>query len=137
MKKRRISTTDYHQLVSLREMAILHAETPHQIEQFYHQLLDAELSGQEQISEQVITMNSRVCLKETSLGKLLKLTLAYPEDANPNEFKVSVFSSIGMALIGRTVGDHVSWKIHNLTAHFLVDEVIHQPEAVADFNLNV
>ncbi len=133
MKKRKLITSDYAQLVSRREGAILHAEFPHLLEQFYQDLLNADLLDIGQISNNVIALNSKVRLKETKLGKFLTVTLALPEEANPNEFKVSVFSSIGMSLIGRSVGDQVSWKIHNLTAYFEVIEVTHHPEMIEHF----
>lgn len=130
MIKRKLITSDYAQLVSRREGAILHAEFPHLLEEFYQELLNAELVDAEQIHVNLITLNCRIRLKEKNLGKFLTVTLALPEDANPNEFKVSVFSSIGMSLIGRSVGDQVSWKIHNLTAYFEVIEVTHQSEII-------
>lgn len=130
MIKRKLITSDYAQLVSRREGAILHAEFPHLLEEFYQELLNAELVDAEQINVNLITLNCRIRLKEKNLGKFLTVTLALPEDANPNEFKVSVFSSIGMSLIGRSVGDQVSWKIHNLTAYFEVIEVTHQSEII-------
>ncbi|MEQ8337301.1 MAG: GreA/GreB family elongation factor [Cyclobacteriaceae bacterium] len=126
MKTRKLITSDYAQLVSRREGAILHTEFPHLLEQFYQELLNAELLDSGQISDKVICLNSKVKLKEKKLGKFLNVTLALPEEANPNEFRVSVFSSIGMSLIGRSIGDQVSWKIHNLTAYFEVIEVTHQ-----------
>ena len=130
MIKRKLITSDYAQLVSRREGAILHAEFPHLLEEFYQELLNAELVDAEQINDNLITLNCRIRLKEKNLGKFLTVTLALPEDANPNEFKVSVFSSIGMSLIGRSVGDQVSWKIHNLTAYFEVIEVTNQSEII-------
>ncbi|MBV6641624.1 MAG: GreA/GreB family elongation factor [Cyclobacteriaceae bacterium] len=130
MIKRKLITSDYAQLVSRREGAILHAEFPHLLEEFYQELLNAELVDAEQINVNLIKLNCRIRLKEKNLGKFLTVTLALPEDANPNEFKVSVFSSIGMSLIGRSVGDQVSWKIHNLTAYFEVIEVTHQSEII-------
>jgi len=130
MNKRKLITSDYAQLVSRREGAILHADYPHLLEQFYQELLNAELIDPGQISDQVIALNSAVKLKEKNLGRFLTVTLALPEDANPNEFRVSVFSSIGMSLIGRSVSDQVSWKIHNLTAYFEVIEVTHMPELI-------
>ena len=128
MEKRKLITSDYAQLVSRREGAILHTEYPHLLEQFYHELLNAELLEAGQISEGLICLNSKVKLREKNLGRFLSVTLALPEDANPNEFRVSVFSSIGMSLIGRSIGDQVSWKIHNLTAYFEVIEITHHAE---------
>ncbi len=130
MKKRKLTTSDYAQLVSRREGAILHAEFPHLLEKFYQELLSGELLDAGQVPDNIICLNSKVKLREKNLGRFLTVTLALPEEANPNEFRVSVFSSIGMSLIGRSVSDQVSWKIHNLTAYFEVIEVTHQAEII-------
>ncbi len=132
MEKRKIVNSEYQQLISLREMSILNAEIPHQIDLFYQELMIAKVFPRDEISNEVITMNSRIKLKEKKTGKLIRIILSYPEYANPNEFKVSVFSSIGMSLLGRSVGDFVTWKIHNLRTQFEVMEVYHQDEMIED-----
>lgn len=130
MKRRIITIKDYEWLMSQRYYASLRTKTPEILEQFFGELMDAQFIDQSQTPEHVITMNSRVLLKEIKLGKHIELGISYPHESNDLERKVSVFSPIGIALFGRLVGDEVSWKIQGRSGEFEILEVTFQPEAV-------
>ena len=95
----------------------------------------AKMLSQDKVSGDVITMNSRVLLKEVTKGRQAEVTITYPQDADGREGKISVFSPIGSALLGRRVGDKVSWKVPNGIGHFEVVKIIYQPEAVGHYHL--
>lgn len=95
----------------------------------------AKMLSQENIDDSIITMNSRILLKEVLTGREAEVTITYPQDADNSERKISVFSAIGVALLGRQAGDIVSWKVPNGTGRFEVVKVIYQPEAVGDYYL--
>lgn len=135
MKKKIVTIKDYERLMSKRYYALLFAKTPEIVERFYCELMDAELLDQTKISGDVVTMNSKVLLKELRLGKQIELNITYPEQANDLERKVSVFSPIGTALIGKLVGDHVAWEIKGRAAEFEILQVTYQPEAVGHYDL--
>jgi regulator of nucleoside diphosphate kinase len=90
---------------------------------------------QERISERVITMNSRVLLKEMSNGRETEVTITYPQDEDNIERKVSVFTAIGIALLGRQVGDIVSWNVPAGIGQFEIVQITCQPEAVGHYYL--
>lgn len=107
-----------------------------EIEKLLHnKLIVANTLPQENISKNVITMNSRVRLRELVSEREIELTIAYPHDADNRERKVSILSPIGIALLGRQVGDQVSWKIPGGNGQFEVVDVTYQPEAVGDYHL--
>ncbi len=133
--KKIVTIPDYERLMARRYYALLQAKLPDVVEHFFCELMYAQLLEQTKISERVITMNSKVLLKELSLGKQIELTITYPEEANDQERKVSIFSTIGTALLGRIVGEHVSWKIKDRVAKFEILKVTYQPEAVGHFDL--
>ncbi len=130
-----VTIPDYERLMSRRYYALLHAKMPEIVEHFFLELMYAQLQDQTKISERVITMNSRVLLKELKKGKKIELNITYPEEANDLERKVSVFSQIGTALLGRVVGDQVSWKIKGGDAEFEILRVTYQPEAMGHYEL--
>lgn len=121
---------DYEWLMSQRYYAFLRSESPEDLEQFFGELMGAQLIDSSQVDEQVVTMNSRVILKEKDRTRRIELGIAYPHEANDLERKISVFSPIGTALIGREVGDLASWELKRKSVEFEILEVTHQPEAV-------
>ncbi len=91
--------------------------------------------SQDQIQQSVITMNSRILVKEVSTGREAEVTITYPQDVDASESKISVFSSIGATLLGRQVGDIVSWEVPAGIGHFEVVKIIYQPGAVGHYYL--
>jgi regulator of nucleoside diphosphate kinase len=130
-----ITTNDYQRLTGLIEFASLKIKMPEIVNSLSNKFKAARMLPQERISRSVITMNSRVLLKEMSNGREAEITITYPQDADTRDRKVSVFSPIGVALLGRQVGDVVSWKIPNGLGQFQIIKVTYQPEAVGDYYL--
>jgi len=136
MEKKMILTfTDHQRLTGLIELASVNAAMPEIVESLYKSLMLAKMLPQERITEDIITMNSKLLLKDLSSGREAELTITYPKDADSRERKVSVFSTIGAALLGRRVGDIVSWKVPAGTGQFEILEIVYQPEAVGDYDL--
>jgi regulator of nucleoside diphosphate kinase len=130
-----VTTNDYRRLLALLELASIKTIMPEIDKLLYNKLIVANTLPQENISKNVITMNSRVRLKELASKKEIELTIAYPQDADNRERKVSILSPIGIALLGRQVGDQVSWKIPRGKGKFEVIDITYQPEAVGDYHL--
>ena len=136
MEKRMVITVnDYQRLTGLTEFAALKERMPEIATRLYKQLTGAKMVSQELISHGIITMNSRVLLKDAVNGREAEITITYPQHADNRERKVSVFSSIGKALLGKQVGDVVSWKVPSGNGQFEILKVTYQPEAVGDFSL--
>lgn len=81
----------------------------------------------------VVTMNSRVRLKDLTSGEDLILQIVYPTNADLEKGKISVLSPVGTALLGYQVGDVISWKVPGGTRTFKIKEMLYQPEAEGDF----
>lgn len=136
MKKKMVITiNDYQRLIGMMELASLQGKMPEIILQLYKELKRAEMFSQENISRNVITMNSCVLLKDLSSEREAELTITYPQDADNHERKISIFSSIGIALLGKQPGDVVSWKTPLGIGQFEILKVTYQPEAVGHYSL--
>src|SRR5574340_380228 len=59
----------------------------------------------------VITMNSKVRLKDLDSGEEMTYSLVFPGDANVAEDRISILAPIGTALIGYRVGGTIEWKV--------------------------
>ena len=130
-----ITINDYQRLLGLIEFASLTGKMPGIISKLYQGLVNAKMLPQTNISSDVVTMNSRILLKDILNEREAEVTITYPQDADNRERKISIFSSIGVALLGRKVGDVVSWTTPKGMGEFQILEVIYQPEAVGDFSL--
>ena len=97
-------------------------------------ILDSALLVPSQdISPDIVTMYSQVVLAFPG-GLQKKLTVCYPEDAQPSDGFVSVLSPAGSSLLGLRVGDLARWRTptgDEGTAEVVA--ILFQPEASGDY----
>jgi regulator of nucleoside diphosphate kinase len=130
-----VTITDHQRLMGLMEFASLKVKTPEVATRLYNSLCGARMVRQEQIDNKIITMNSRVRLKDLKSAKEAEITVTYPGEAEPHQRRVSVFSEIGVALLGRREREIVNWKVPGGVGTFEIIKVTYQPEAAGDYNL--
>ncbi|MFG6415210.1 GreA/GreB family elongation factor [Roseateles sp. DC23W] len=99
-------------------------------------LLDtAELLPSPQLPADVVSMNSEVDVLGPQPGQRQRLTLCYPAEARPEQGRISVLSPVGLSLLGRTVGEAVSWQAgHGALGSLCIQALPYQPEANGDFS---
>ena len=96
-------------------------------------LSDAEVLSSYSVPANVVTMNSKLVLRNTDNDNRQTVTLCYPHNANSNKGMFSVLSPIGISMIGRRVGDRIHWKTPDENTHSMViEEILYQPEASGD-----
>ena len=130
-----ITVNDYQRITGLIEFAALKNKSPEIADRLMKELKVAKTFPQDRISNNIVTMNSRALLREVSSGRQIEITVTYPQDADSREQKVSVFSPIGVALLGCREGDIASWRVPAGIGRFKIEKVIYQPEAAGDFYL--
>lgn len=130
-----ITNNDYSRLMTLMEFDSWQAKMPHMVSRLQAKLSSARMLQADQIENEIVTMNSRVRLKDLQGEREAELTITYPQDADPKERKVSVLSEIGMALLGRKEKEIVNWKVPTGMGAFEILEVTYQPEAAGHFYL--
>lgn len=128
-----VTETDYDRLMGLMEFASLKAKMPDIATRLYGHLSSAHTLPPANIDRRIVTMNSRLKLRNLENRRETEITLTYPRDAQPLHRKVSVFSEIGAALLGRREREVVSWKVPGGVGHFEIVKVTYQPEAAGDF----
>jgi regulator of nucleoside diphosphate kinase len=101
-----------------------------------HRMSTADIVSPEDIPRNVVTMNSRVRLRDIDTGKRQILTLADPFGISMFGDRLSVAGPCGTALLGKRVGQIVEWKLGARTRRFRIEKVIYQPEAAGDFHLS-
>jgi len=95
-------------------------------------LEDAELLDSRQIPPDVVTMNSKVHLRNLESGEQVIQTLAFPHGANPSQGRVSILTSLGTAMLGRRVGDFMEFDVPAGVKRFQIEHLLYQPEAAND-----
>ena len=95
---------------------------------------EARVVPSRRVSADVVTMYSQVLLRFVDDGIKRKLTLCYPEDAEPQFGFVSVLSPIGLSLLGQQVGATVRWESPDGSERMAeVEAILFQPEASGDY----
>jgi regulator of nucleoside diphosphate kinase len=95
---------------------------------------DALVVPSRKVAPDIVTMYSQVLLRLADDGTKRKLTLCYPDDAEPQFGFVSVLSPIGLGLLGQQVGATVRWESPDGTERTAeVDAILFQPEASGDY----
>ena len=106
------------------------------VEALYEELGRARVITASDTPPTLVTMNSRVVFENLSTSRKREITLAYPRDADATRGRISVFSPLGAALLGLSLGEEINWKLPNgRSARFRVEEIRYQPEAAGDHHL--
>jgi len=87
------------------------------------------------IPENVITMNSKIRIKNLDTDEEMIFQLVFPENADSSQDKISVLAPIGTAVIGYKVEDITEWKVPVGLARLKIEEILYQPEASGDYHL--
>ncbi len=95
----------------------------------------AETVAPERVPADVITMRSRVRLRDLDTGGEMVYTLVFPSEAKFDEGKISVLAPIGTAMLGYRVGSRIEWQVPSGLRRLKVEEILYQPEAAGDYNL--
>ena len=100
-----------------------------------HELERAETVAPEDVPGDVITMRSKVRLKDMNTGEEMIYTLVFPTEANYDEGKISVLAPVGTAMLGYGAGSVIEWQVPSGLRRLKVEEILYQPEAAGEYNL--
>lgn len=95
----------------------------------------AEIVDPKDIPADVITMRSRVRLKDLVSGETNTYSLVFPTEADFAEGKISVLAPIGTAILGYKRGDTIEWPVPSGLRRLKVEEILYQPESAGDHEL--
>lgn len=87
----------------------------------------------EEIPNDVVTMNTKLHLKDVDTGEILIFTLVFPSAADISKNRISVLAPIGSAVLGCRTGEVVVWKVPSRIRKLKIEKVLYQPEAAGIF----
>ena len=131
-----ITELDYNRLSALLDRTRASNATDRE----YRDKLEAELDRAEivdakDIPRDVITMRSKVVLKDLVSGESNTYSLVFPSEADFAEGKISVLAPIGTAILGYRQGDTIEWPVPSGLRKLKVEKILYQPEAAGDHEL--
>lgn len=138
MNEKQISLTTYdmerlERLINAMESS--KARKKQCVDKLNHELDSADIFDPQDIPGDVITMNSVIRIKDLESGEETTYTLVFPSDASIERRRISIFSEIGTALIGRRAGDIIEWQVPSGLKRLQVIEILYQPEASGRYDL--
>ncbi|MGE5113267.1 MAG: nucleoside diphosphate kinase regulator [Acidobacteriaceae bacterium] len=80
------------------------------------------------IPPDVVTMHSRVRVRDLNANQDSTYTLVFPRDADFSHGKISVLAPVGTAILGCRIGDVIEWNVPGGTRKLRIEEVLYQPE---------
>ena len=95
----------------------------------------AEIIDPKAIPADVVTMRSKVRLKDLVSGESNTYSLVFPTEANFAEGKISVLAPIGTAILGYRRGDTIEWPVPSGLRKLKIEDVLYQPESAGDHEL--
>ncbi len=135
MKKGEIYITEYDmkRLRSLIEIGS--KKDAGYLERLEEELDRAIIVDPKDIPEDVITMNSRVRIRDVDSGEERTFILVFPGQGQTSEMAISVLAPIGTALLGYREGEIIEWEVPGGLKRFQVAEIIYQPERLGNYTL--
>lgn len=135
-EKRIITKHDFERLWKLVEAGAREAgrRTPC-VERLRAKLSRARLVTPAAVKPSIVTMNSRVKLKDIGNGRDRYCTLVFPPDQEKADECISVLEPMGSELLGHEVGDVIRWQRNTEDCYYLLEAIVYQPEAAGHYHL--
>ena len=131
-----ITSFDLARLKELLEVGIrLNGRDREYSESLTHELDRAHIVEPAALPDDVVTMNSRVRLKDMETGEEKNYSLVFPSQADMTQNKISILAPIGTAILGYRAGDTVDWQVPAGRRTVRIQETLYQPEAAGRSDL--
>ncbi|HEX41410.1 MAG TPA: nucleoside diphosphate kinase regulator [Phycisphaerales bacterium] len=105
------------------------AESPRAVAELKKEMERARVVSPRRIDDDVVTMNSRILVKDMVTHEHFRWQIVFPRDANVDEGKISVLAPVGTGLLGYRVGDTVAWEVPGGVRRMKIMQMLYQPEA--------
>lgn len=99
------------------------------------ELEKAEAVAPKDVPADVVTMNSKVVLRDLDTSEEMIYTLVFPRDADIDAGAMSVLAPMGTAILGYAKGDVLELPAPGGERRIRIEEIAYQPEAAGDYHL--
>ena len=127
-----ISEADYVRLQRLVESSrVCRQRDAKHLDDLEQELERAAIMKADEVPSDVVTMNSRVKVKDLNSGRVTTYQIVFPGEADILKNRISVLAPIGTGLLGYSAGTTIEWQVPSGMRRFRILEVEYQPEAAA------
>lgn len=138
MKKRKLYITEFdksrlEELIAVAEDFGGHDRKD--LKSLQQELAKAKVVSPRSVPADVVTMNSKVVLRDLDTSEEMTYVLVFPRDASIEAGTISVLAPVGTAILGYAKGDIVEWPVPSGVRRLRIDDVLYQPEAAGDYHL--
>jgi regulator of nucleoside diphosphate kinase len=141
-KQIQLTDSDFKRLKTLlRSNWVDGREDISDLKRLEHELERADIVRSTEVPRDVVTMNSRVKLRDLDSGDAVDFSLVFPTfpfaagSDHLAPMKVSVLAPIGTAVLGYRVGDTIEWEVPAGVRRLKVEDVQFQPESAGRYDL--
>lgn len=107
-----VTDRDFWRLSALvRGRAADHAKDQEHIDQLEGELVRSLPVATAEVPADVVTMHSRVSVRDLDTGASRSYTLVFPHEADLPSGQLSVLAPLGTALLGYRAGDEIEWEM--------------------------
>jgi len=138
MKQRKIFITklDKERLEELIEVAEEFGDHNREdLEDLVGELSRAKVVSSKEVPPDVVTMNSKVVLRDVDTSEEMTYSLVFPKDADVDVGAISILAPVGTAILGYGEGDVIEWPVPSGIRRIRIEKILYQPEAAGDFHL--
>ena len=127
-----ITEADYVRLQRLVESSrVFRQRDAKHLDDLEQELERAAIMKADEVPSDVVTMNSRVKVKDLNSGRVTTYQIVFPGKADVAKNRISVLAPIGTGLLGYSAGTTIEWQVPSGMRRFRILEVEYQPEAAA------
>lgn len=127
-----ITEADYVRLQRLVESSrVFRQRDAKHLDDLEQELERAAIMKAGEVPSDVVTMNSRVKVKDLNSGRISTYQIVFPAEADIAKNRISVLAPIGTGLLGYSAGTTIEWQVPSGMRRFRILEVEYQPEAAA------
>jgi len=105
------------------------------LESLAEELKKAEEVPSKNVPPDVVTMNSKVVLRDLGTSEKMTYLLVFPRDANIGAGAISVLAPVGTAILGYAKGDVLEWPVPSGVRRIRIEDILYQPAAAGDYHL--
>ena len=125
----RVTEVDSRRLQTLIDGALLRGtRDTRSVEALERHLDEAEILPPAHIGPDVVTMTSEVRVTDLDTGESFGFRVVFPRAADAAAGSISVLAPLGMAVLGRGVGEEITSKVPGGSRRLRLDDVVYQPE---------
>lgn len=95
----------------------------------------AKVVGAGEVPKNIVTMHSRVSVRDVDSEESETYTLVYPDEADIDDGRLSVLAPLGIALLGTRTSQVIDFTVPAGKRRLKIGKILYQPEASGDFHL--